>query len=186
VLAAHVAARATFSHGDSVTEPSVVGTADTFGGIWAALLASVARTGSACGLAAPAPGAWVAALAEPKTAAGRALDDYVEAQIHGGVDLAADVTAVVADPSFAGTPVEAGLARVAPHVIWHPGFELAPDEFPADLRGPDVPPLARRLGGDVLDAAALGRATGEDPQLIKYLWHILVLRGRPASRQRQR
>jgi hypothetical protein len=71
-------------------------------------------------------------------------------------------------------------------VIWHPGFELAPDEFPADLRGPDVPPLARRLGGDVLDAAALGRATGEDPQLIKYLWHILVLRGRPASRQRQR
>ncbi len=186
VLAPHMAERATFSHGDSVTEPSVVGTADTFGGIWAALRDSVARTGSACGLAASSPDAWVAALAEPRTAAGRAVDDYVEAQIHGGVDLAADVTAVVADPSFAGTPVGAGLAGLAPRLTWHPGFELAPDEFPADLRGPLVPPLARRLGGDVLDAAAIGRATGEDPQLIKYLWHILVLRGRPAGTSRQR
>jgi hypothetical protein len=182
VLAPHVAARATFSHGDSVTEPSVVGTADTFGGIRAALLDSVRRTGSACGLAAPSPGAWVAALAVPKTACGRALDDYVEAQIHGGIDLAADVTAVVADPSFAGTPVEAALARLAPRLTWHPGFELDPGEFPADLRGPLIPPLARRLGG-VLDAAAIGRATGEDPQLIKYLWHILVLRGRPFTRR---
>lgn len=193
VLAPHVAARATFSHGDSVTEPAVMGTADDFGGNWAALLADVARTGSACGLSASSPDAWVAALAVPKTAAGRAMDDYVEAQIHGGLDLAADVTAVVADPSFAGTPVEAGLARLAPQLTWHPGFVLEPAGFPADLRGPVMPPLAAavasRYGVPALDAAVVGRAAAEfgssaaARQLLKYLWHILVLRGRP-SRER--
>lgn len=45
-LAPAVSRRATFSHGDSVTEPSVVGTADAFGAIWAALQDEVARTGS--------------------------------------------------------------------------------------------------------------------------------------------
>ncbi len=89
---------------------------------------------------------------------------------------------MVADPSFAGTPSRPG-SRLAPDLIWHPGFELAPDDATCAAAGPA---LARRLGGDVLDAAALGRATGADPQLVKYLWHILVLRGRPSSRQRQR
>jgi hypothetical protein len=194
VLAPHVAARTTFSHGDSVTEPSVVGTADTFGGIWAALLGDVARTGSACGLPASSPEAWVAALAEPKTSPGRALDDYVEAQIHGGLDLAADVTAVVADPSFAGTPVEAALARLAPRLTWHQGFALDAADFPADLRGPVTPPLAAavaaRYGVTALTAEVVGRAAAEfgssaaARQLLKYLWHILVLRGHALSGQR--
>lgn len=191
VLAPHVTARATFSHGDSITEPTVTGTADDFGRIWAALLDDVARTGSACGLRAGSPDAWTAALTVPKTAAGRALDDYVEAQIHGGLDLAADVTAVVADPSFAGTPVEADLARLAPRLRWTPGFELDPADVPADLRGPVMPPLARavaaRYGVTTVDAALIGRAAAEfgttaaARQLLKYLWHILVLRGRPRS-----
>ena len=47
VLDAAVSARATFSHGDSFTEPVVVGTAATFAGIWASLLDEVTRTGSA-------------------------------------------------------------------------------------------------------------------------------------------
>jgi hypothetical protein len=33
---------------------------------------------------------------------GRALDDYVEAQVHANIDLATDVEAVVVDPSFRG------------------------------------------------------------------------------------
>ena len=43
----------------------------------------------------------------------RDLDGYVEAQIHGGVSLAGDVEAVVLDPSFEGTAVEADLAAAA-------------------------------------------------------------------------
>ena len=195
-LTAAATRRATFSHGDSVTEPTVVGTADSFGAIWAALLEQVGRTGAAVGLTASGPHEWVAALSVPRAAAGRALDDYVEAQVHGGVELARDVEAVVADPSFRGTPTGNLLQGLAPALHWHPGFVLAADEFPAELRGPVAPVLARHLaaryGVDVLDAALIGRAAREvvreparwtafeDPlQQLKYLWHILVLRGRP-------
>jgi len=115
-----VAARATFSHDDSVTEPEVLGTADRFGAIWAALLDEVSRTGKALGLAATGPQAWMTALNEPRPAPGRAMDDYVETQIHGGLDLSADVTAVVADPSFIGTDTAAHLISLAPRLRGHP------------------------------------------------------------------
>ncbi|MFC7274959.1 DUF3626 domain-containing protein [Paractinoplanes rhizophilus] len=187
VLRSAVAARATFSLGDSVTSPSVVGTASTFGAVWDALLAEVAATGRALNLAADSPQSWVAALASPRRAAGRALDSYVEAQIHGRLTLREDVAAVVADPSFRGTPYEEHLASLIGSVTWSPGFTLRPAEFPAELRGPEVPPLAReiaaRYGVGELDAEVIGRAArepGAPLQLIKYLWHILVLLGRPA------
>jgi hypothetical protein len=166
VLRPSVSWRATFSHGDSVTSPEVMGTADAFGAVWAALPAV------------PAAAAGVA---------GRVMDDYVEAQIHGGVTLGEDVTAVVADPSFARTEYEPVLRGLCGVLRWSPGFVLPPAEFPGDLRGPDVPPLALRVaaryGVAVLDAEVVGRAArepGADLQLVKYLWHILVLRGRPA------
>ena len=197
VLRPHVTARATFSHGDSVTEPTVVGTADTFGAIWAALLAEVAATGCALGLPAASAPAWAAALTAPRTGPGRCLDGYVEAQIHGGLDLRADVAAAVADPSFRGTPVEGALSALGVAVRWHQGFRLPASAFSAQLRGPGVPPLAayiaERFGAPVLDAEVIGRAARavvRDPlgwagfgagaqvlQHIKYLWHILVLQG---------
>jgi hypothetical protein len=187
VLGSAVCDRATFSHGDSVTSPAVVGTASTFGAVWAALLDEVATRGKALNLAADSPEAWVRSLASPRAAAGRALDDYVEAQIHGGLTLSDDVAAVVADPSFRGTAYEEHLASLTGTVTWSPGFTLHPAEFPADLRGPEVPPLARdiasRYGVSSLDAFVIGRAArepGAPLQLIKYLWHILVLLGRPA------
>nr|WP_232050728.1 DUF3626 domain-containing protein [Actinoplanes sp. OR16] len=124
-------------------------------------------------------------------APGRTLDDYVEAQLHGGLVLGEHVTAVVACPSLRGTPAAAHLGSLGMPVFWHAGFELAADEFPAELRGPRVPPLAReiaaRYGRAVLDAEVIGRAAraaAGDPerlQQIKYLWHILVLLGRPHS-----
>lgn len=198
-LSAAVTQRATFSHGDSVTEPTVVGTADMFGAIWAALLDEVARTGSALGLAAAGPGEWAAAVRVPRSGPGRALDDYVEAQVHGGVHLGADVEAVVADPSFRGTPTGDLLAGLAPALHWHQGFVLAPGEVPDGPRGPVAPVLAahlgRRYGAEVIDAALIGRAArsvvrdsgqwsafgsaGEVLQQLKYLWHLLVMLGRP-------
>jgi hypothetical protein len=197
VLTPAVSARATFSHGDSVTLPSVVGTAATFGAVWAALLDQVSTTGRALNLPAASAAAWAAALGAARSGPGRALDDYVEAQIHGGLRLARDVTAVVADASFRGTGFEPFLARLGGLLHWSPAFRLPPDQFPADLRGPAVPPLARFIAARYrtarLDAAVIGRVArsvvrtpapwssfGTPPevlQLIKYLWHILVLRG---------
>jgi hypothetical protein len=192
VLDPAVAGRATFSHGDSVTEPPV----HTFDRVWDSLLTSVAETGQALGLTASSPAEWVTALSTPRPAPGRAMDDYVEAHIHGGLTLRDDVTAVVADPSFRGTATEAQLRSLGPPLRWAPGFRLPATDFPAGLRGPAVPPLALALGEPVIDAAVVGRATRSavhhpgawarfgDPagvlQLLKYVWHILVLRGEPA------
>jgi hypothetical protein len=41
-----------------------------------------------------------------------ALDDYIEAQVHGQVVLARDMEALVLDASYRGTPVEAAARRL--------------------------------------------------------------------------
>ena len=78
------------------------------------------------------------------------LDDYVEAQVHGGIELARDVETLVLDPGFAGTEVER-LARGMPcPVSWHVGFALDLTEVAAhpDFRGPPAVELAGRLVAD--------------------------------------
>lgn len=64
--------------------------------------------------------------------------------------------------AFRGTPFEPLLRRLGPALRWSPGFRLGPGEFPADLRGPSVPPfavaVARRYGSPLLDAELIGRA----------------------------
>jgi hypothetical protein len=185
-LGAHVNDRATFSLGDSHTLPEILGTATTFGAVWDGLLAQVTRTGEALGVSATDPHAWQAALSVPRADAGRTLDDYVEAQVHGGLTVAADVTDIVADPSFRGTATETGLRALGVPVRWHRGFQLHAEEFPDHLRGPEAAHLAREIAGryrePVLNAQVIGRAAadGDHPQLVKYLWHILVILGRPA------
>lgn len=201
VLRPPVARRATYTLGDSYTQPEIAGTAAGFGAIWAALLDQVTTTGQALNVPAASAAEWVAALGAARRGPGRALDDYVEAQIHGGLRLPEDVTAVVADASFDGTRFAPLLARLGPALRWSPSFRLAPDRFPAGLRGPQVPPLAEfvasRYRVAVLDAEVIGRAArsvvrhppewaafgepAEVLQLIKYLWHILVLRGEVAA-----
>ena len=107
-----MARRATFSHGDSVTEPTVVGTADTFGGIWAALLDEVARTGvraRAAGGVAGRVGGRARRAAHGSGPVPRRLRRGPGPRRAGAGR--ADVTAVVADPSFRGTPTGELLAR---------------------------------------------------------------------------
>ncbi|WP_229074850.1 DUF3626 domain-containing protein [Actinoplanes sp. DH11] len=188
VLHRAVSQRATFCLGDSHRQPDLVGTADAFATIWAELLDQVPRFGGALGVPATDAGAWAAILAARRagsaTEPGRTLDDYVEAQVHGGLTLRHHVEAVVADPCFRGTPTETHLHAMGVPVRWHAGFTLPAAEFPVLLRGPDTPALAKELADryrrPVLDAEVLGRAArdGADTQLVKYLWHILVLLGR--------
>ena len=81
-LAAHTLERTTFCFPDSVFEPEHFGTATAF------------------------------ALAELAEAADHdLLDDYVEAHVHGVVALSDDVEALVLDPGYRGTDVEARRAR---------------------------------------------------------------------------
>ncbi|KAF4408336.1 DUF3626 domain-containing protein [Streptomyces lycii] len=155
-LAAGTLPRTTFCYPDSVCEPSDVGT-------WSRMS--------------------LVALAE---AGGRdALDDYVEAQVHGEVRLDRDVEALVLDAGHRGTAVEEAARRLPCPVEWHPGFRLPVGELRRHrgYRGPEYVELGARIArGGVLDTRTLGeaaRAGRHDPQALKKVWHCLARFGAP-------
>jgi hypothetical protein len=206
-LRPEVNARATFTVGDSHLGPRDVGTLDAFECVLAGVVEQAQATGVTLGLAGVDPVALLAGRLSPRVGAdptvhpGRCLDDYVEAQVHGPVRLAHDVEAVVVDPAFRAGPVGQCLRSLGVPVEWHCGFELAPDEFDAEFRGPHLPAYARAVAAEfagergVVDAAVVGRAAAAaltDPdrwrrfgepddllQYVKHLWHTLVHFGRP-------
>lgn len=206
VLRREVARRCTFTWGDSHEAPAHAGTSDAFEPIAAALLDSLDAKREALGRSDLGIAELVRMVSsEPVAGAhGRALDAYVEAQVHGDIQLSADVEAVVVDPSFEGTPTGERLlelsSRYGVALRHHPGFALLIGDVPGDFRGPRMVPLARRVArfcavADRLDAATLGRAAESlerEPQAwsdwgtpretwqhIKQLWHVLVRFGRP-------
>ncbi|SCF12979.1 Protein of unknown function (DUF3626) [Micromonospora viridifaciens] len=210
-LRPEVLARATFTFGDTHTQPKDLGTLDVFEPVLAALLDATAGTGVCLGVAGMDTGMLLRTLLRRRqresAAAGRALDDYIEAQIHGELSLARDVEALVVDPSFRGTDAGRILAGIARRhgfpLCWHGGFELPVDGVDAEFRGPAIPPLAARVHaefgrpGELVHAALIGRAAASlvrEPerwadrgpidvtlQHLKQLWHVLVRFGTPAA-----
>ncbi|WP_187344262.1 DUF3626 domain-containing protein [Streptomyces sp. 3211.6] len=57
------------------------------------------------------------------------LDDYIEAQVHGPVRLRGHVEALVLDPCYRDTTVEAAAVRTGCPVEWHPGFRVEIEEL---------------------------------------------------------
>jgi hypothetical protein len=117
-----------------------------------------------------------------------ALDDYVEAHVHGPLDLTRDVEAVVLDPCYRGTVVEALAGTLGCPVEWHGGFRLTLDEMRrhSDYRGPEFVRLGEEIARDgVLDPGIIGDAsrTGRyDEQSLKRVWHYLARFGSPEMR----
>ncbi|MDF2683714.1 MAG: hypothetical protein K0R47_4904 [Brevibacillus sp.] len=213
-LRPHLLRRCTFTFGDSHTGPEHFGTGDCFVGVLAALLHSVETTREALGspdMDIPAVVNQLMRLQQIDVAStghrvGRALDDYVEAQVHGNIELSTDVEALFADPSYLNTHTGSQLQQLcekyAIKLIWHPGFRIAVQDVPEDFRGPAMPPLAARidqqfgLSSGELDAATIGRAAADfchQPdnwqdwdtpdvtwQHLKQIWHVLVKLGRQA------
>jgi hypothetical protein len=225
-LRPHMVSRCTFTWGDTfalaqagvLAGSEQVGTIDAFDPVLAALFESVEMTGEALG----ATGLDVRSLANLLTSAEhtrrrdpaersvrRALDTYIEAQVHSDIDLSRDVEALVIDPAFDGTTTGEQLRGLcAKHGITlqsHPGFVLAASEVPPDFRGPRMVPLAARLSerfaqarGE-LDAAVIGCAAQSlhrDPaawrdwgtfeetlQELKQMWHVLVRYGHARARR---
>ncbi|MFJ6197894.1 DUF3626 domain-containing protein [Micromonospora sp. NPDC092111] len=211
-LRPEVLARTTLCFGDSHVGPSDFGVADVGEPILAALLVATAATGTSLGVAGMDTARLVrgllrrrAAVAGRPGAHGRSLDDYVEAQVHGGIALSRDVAELVVDPSFRGTDTGRVLARTARRhgfaLRYHAGFTLPVDGVDPEFRGPAIPPLAARVyaefgrPGQRIDAALVGRAAAavvREPdrwadrgpaadtlQHLKQLWHVLVRYGTP-------
>jgi hypothetical protein len=131
---------------------------------------------------------------------GRALDSFIEAQIHGDVRLDHDVERLVADPAFRHHPVGECLAAIATKyeipLCWHPGFTLPVGKVPDFFRGYPVRALAERIAGQgILDAANIGAMANSlelEPEAwdgwasyedvvtqFRRLWHVLVVNGLP-------
>jgi hypothetical protein len=205
-----VLARATFCFGDSHTAPTDVGTIDAFDSVLAGLLEATKATGMAFGRAQSTIESLVAIIEGTASASddvvavqGRALDDYIEAQVHGSIELAIDADAIVADPSFRGTAIGHELGGIARRydleLTWHVGFELDVADVGEEFRGPAIPTIARHIartfggGAPRLDAEIIGRAAravvntpsswldfGTPAQVLQYikqLWHVLVRYG---------
>ncbi len=218
VLHPHMVSRCSFTWGDSHAGPEHVGTIDVFEPVLAALLESVEATGEALGvggLDVSSLPSFLSSLRDParrdlaERSPGRALDAYIEAQIHSDIDLSRDVKALVIDPAFEGTSTGEHLHSLgAKHGIVleaHPGFVLATSEVPPDFRGSRMVPLAARLDerfarvGGELDAFVIGRAAWslarepeawcewgtveETLQHLKQMWHVLVRYGQARSQR---
>ena len=202
-----VSQRCSFTYQDSYYEPEIFGTIDTLTGLMAAMLRDVEQNGAIFGVAGLTVATFLARLAAldypPVHYAhnfGRTLDDYIEAQIHGPIDLKSDVDRLIADPSFQATPTGDLLAQIcATYAIdldWHAGFTLQPAHMPDAFRGPAIPRLARRIAGEnAVTAALIGQAAvslvrrpelwqdwgnfADTLQHMKQLWHMVAYYGRP-------
>ncbi|MBY6185795.1 DUF3626 domain-containing protein [Marinobacter hydrocarbonoclasticus] len=132
------------------------------------------------------------------------LDHYVEAQVHGDVRLDRDVATLVADPSFIGTEtgntLEAMARRYGFELAWHGGYRVKSESIPRDRRGPLMPGVAEQVEqigreqgqGGWVDASHIGLALADSmknpsawghwgiapSQLMKWLWHVLVMSAR--------
>lgn len=155
-LTADAPARTTFCYPDSAAEPTDFGVA---------------------------AGMSLIALAEADEQ--DALNDYIEAQVHGGVLLAAHIESLVLDAGYRGTPVEAAARLLPCPVEWHPGYRLSVAELRehADYRGAEYAELGARIAQDghvdpriIGDAARTGRHELQD---LKMVWHTLARFGAP-------
>lgn len=155
-LRASVVARTTFCFPDSVFEPEDFGVASAMG------LVERARA----------------------TITLDALDHYVEAQVHGLLRLGLDVEALVLDPCFLGTEVEALAKRLPCAIEWHAGFRLPKHaiEQAVSYRGPEIAALLESLVHDGhVSAREIGEAARRgihDPQHVKKAWHTVARFGR--------
>ena len=130
----------------------------------------------------------------------RNLNHYIEAQVHGEINLKRDAEILVIDPSFQDTPTGDILKELCKkheiQLFCHPGYALKLDEIPSDFRGPTMPSLAKRIAEkDFVSVADIGKAAMDlklNParwadrgtykkvlQELKLLWHVLVKYGQP-------
>lgn len=212
LLRPEVTHRCTFTYLDSHQIPDEKGTIDEFDDIFAALLNDVFFSEFALGerdlTVAKLFSHFIHNLEKPfsnptNRSPQRNLNHYIEAQVHGNVDLRKDVDRLVADPSFKQTQTGNLLAALSSkygfELHWHAGFALPVSDVPSDFRGPSMPSLAKRVAQkDYFDVSMIGvaaeslkrsaqawndRGSFKDVlQELKLLWHVLVKFGSPFSR----
>ncbi len=202
VLKPDILHRCTFAYGDSVTNPTTLCTADTFGGILAALLEDVQNNGRLLNRVVSSVQEALAILLYPGDVLkniGRNMDYCIETHIHGEISLKKDADSFYMDESFRQTPfaaqAEALCQKYGISLRWIPRRQVAVDAVGELFRGPMIPRLARQVdrifggGQGVIHAALIGQASrdsvlhpeawqdiGNEAELFQYfkqLWHTV-------------
>ena len=108
------------------------------------------------------------------------LDNYIEAHIHGSIEIKSDVEKLVLDPCFRNTEVERAAEKLGCDVDWHKSFKLPVhtlDEH-TNYRGAQYVALAHELAIDgVITPDVTGIAVNRNPhqaQDLKKVWHSLA------------
>lgn len=131
VLHDHVRDRCTLSVGDSHLAPDQVGTFRHSEAILHGLFEQ-AESGRLLGQDLATDDLQAVLAGHGRDAPRRTLEHYVEAQVHGGVNLE-DIAAIVVDPSFSSSPaaehLEWAAAAADAQLEWHPGTVIAAREL---------------------------------------------------------
>lgn len=206
-LNTEVSKRTSFTNKDSYYSPKYFGTIENFINVLAALFEELINHKQVLGLKDLTVQELIDKLLNfnnPKVNNSanysKNLDDYIEAQIHGSIELKNDVLTLVADPSFKNTETDHYLKLIIEkyniELDWHGGFQIHVSQIPDEFRGSKIPLLAKRIVGDgVINTRILGEAeislrqnpdkwldwgTHEETiQHIKQLWHVLAYYGNP-------
>lgn len=160
-LAAHVRERTSFCYPDSHLEPEDFAVKDV------RQLVALATKNERC--------------LDPQ------LDNYIEAHVHGPVDIGQDCDAIILDPSYRGTSVEISAKSLECELEWHEGFRLHTDRLSecAEFRGEEVADAIATIAvGSVVTPAILGRARQSifDYQMAKWVWHCVAKFGQNKTR----
>jgi hypothetical protein len=213
LLRPDAAKRSTFTFGGSHEDWALdrSGTLDVMEPVLAPLLSQLERGGGAFAIADLSVEGCLTRMAQnfstpfPEPAfrpLGRALDSFIEVQVHGELRIRDDVELLVVDPAFRDHPVGEVLTAISNEyqipIRWHPGYQMRVHKVPDIFRDYPVRPLAERIAADgMLDAAKVGVAANSvrlDPKMwdgwasdddllaqFRRLWHVLVLTGAPRS-----
>lgn len=115
------------------------------------------------------------------------LDNYVEAHVHGVLRMGEDVDAVVLDPSYRDTVIEAAAYRLGCRIEWHDGYRLNLDQLQdcGRFRGQAAAEAIVRIAvQDTVTPAILGSARDGalDSKTAKSVWHCMARYGRQELR----
>lgn len=153
----HVLAQTTFFYPDSYLQPETFGVAERM--------------------------ALIASAEENRLRLEPVLDNYIEAHVHGVLEVERDVEAIVMDPSYQGTAIEEAAHSLRCKVEWYSGFRLLKDRLPdcEKLRGPIAAKGVAMIGDEVVVTPAdlgVARDTILDYQTAKWVWHCIARFGR--------
>jgi hypothetical protein len=193
--------RSTFTYGDSYLLPNEIGTANHLILIYSKLYEDIFIRNSALGFQYNSLVDFIKnttqllKLGELTDKNTHNLDFYIEAQIHGIIDLKNDVTTLVADYSFKDTEFESRFEKLCEKfdisLVWNLGYELYLNEIPDNFRGIETQIFAKKIAENgIINSYIIGKALTNEKlkaeyeklevfQLTKYVWHCLVKFGHP-------